>query len=111
MGRGETLGVIGATGSGKTTLIQLLQRFYPPDEGAIYVDGENIAGMEEARLHGLFGVAFQSDAFFAGTIDENIDLGRGLPGKPLKKRPAARRPRNSFWPRRRATIIPSGPRR
>ncbi|MDD7662472.1 MAG: ABC transporter ATP-binding protein, partial [Eubacteriales bacterium] len=85
VGRGETLGVIGATGSGKTTLIQLLQRFYPPDEGAIYVDGENIAGMEEARLHGLFGVAFQSDAFFAGTIDENIDLGRGLPREAIEK--------------------------
>ena len=78
VGQGETLGVIGATGSGKTTLIQLLQRFYPLDKGAIYVDGENIAGMEEARLHGLFGVAFQSDAFFAGTIYENIAY--GLPG-------------------------------
>lgn len=85
VGRGETLGVIGATGSGKTTLIQLLQRFYPLDEGAIYVDGENIAGMEEARLHGLFGVAFQSDAFFAGTIYENIDLGRGLPREAIEK--------------------------
>lgn len=78
VGRGETLGVIGATGCGKTTLIQLLQRFYPVDRGAIYIDGENIAGMDEARLHALFGVAFQSDAFFAGTIYENIDLGRGL---------------------------------
>ena len=78
VGQGETLGVIGATGSGKTTLIQLLQRFYPLGKGAIYVDGENIAGMEEARLHGLFGVAFQSDAFFAGTIYENIAY--GLPG-------------------------------
>ena len=85
VGQGETLGVIGATGSGKTTLIQLLQRFYPLGKGAIYVDGENIAGMEEARLHGLFGVAFQSDAFFAGTIYENIDLGRGLPREAIEK--------------------------
>ena len=47
--------------------------------------GINIAGMEEARLHGLFGVAFQSDAFFAGTIYENIDLGRGLPREAIEK--------------------------
>ena len=86
MGRGETLGVIGATGSGKTTLIQLLQRFYPLDAEARFTsDGENIAGMEEARLHALFGVAFQSDAFFAGTIYENIDLGRGLPREAIEK--------------------------
>lgn len=85
VGRGETLGVIGATGCGKTTLIQLLQRFYPVDRGAIYIDGENIAGMDEARLHALFGVAFQSDAFFAGTIYENIDLGRGLPREDVER--------------------------
>lgn len=85
VGKGETLGVIGATGSGKTTLIQLLQRFYPADTGAIYICGENIQSMEESRLHALFGVAFQSDAFFAGTIYENIDLGRGLPKEAIEK--------------------------
>ena len=66
-------------------VIQLLQRFYPVDQGAIYIDGENIAGMDEARLHALFGVAFQSDAFFAGTIYENIDLGRGLPREDIER--------------------------
>ena len=76
---GETLGIIGATGSGKTTLIQLMQRFYPVKRGAIYLDGENIASIPDAQLHAKFGVAFQSDAFFAGTVYENIDLGRGLP--------------------------------
>lgn len=40
--KGQVLGVIGATGSGKTTLIQLLQRFYPVDSGAIYIEGKNI---------------------------------------------------------------------
>ncbi len=83
--KGQTLGIIGATGSGKTTLIQLLQRFYPVDAGAIYVNGENVAGMEEQKLHSLFGVAFQSDAFFAGTIYDNIDLGRGLPREEIEK--------------------------
>ena len=83
--KGQTLGIIGATGSGKTTLIQLLQRFYPVNAGAIYVNGENVAGMEEQKLHSLFGVAFQSDAFFAGTIYDNIDLGRGLPREEIEK--------------------------
>lgn len=83
--KGQTLGVIGATGSGKTTLIQLLQRFYPVNAGAIYVNGENVAGMEEQKLHSLFGVAFQSDAFFAGIIYDNIDLGRGLPREEIEK--------------------------
>ena len=83
--KGQTLGVIGATGSGKTTLIQLLQRFYPVNAGAIYVNGENVAGMEEQKLHSLFGVAFQSDAFFAGTIYDNIDLGRGFPREEIEK--------------------------
>ena len=83
--KGQTLGVIGATGSGKTTLIQLLQRFYPVNAGAIYVNGENVAEMEEQKLHSLFGVAFQSDAFFAGTIYDNIDLGRGLPREKIEK--------------------------
>ncbi len=76
--RGRTLGVIGATGSGKTTLIQLLQRFYRVGSGGIYLSGENVNSIEDERLHTLFGVAFQSDAFFVGTIRDNIDLGRGL---------------------------------
>ena len=83
--RGTTLGVIGATGSGKTTLIQLLQRFYRPDSGTIFIGGENIDSIDEARLHRMFGVAFQSDSFFAGTILENIDLGRGLPMEQIER--------------------------
>ena len=72
------LGVIGATGSGKSTLIQILQRFYPVDSGAIYIEGKNINTIDEESLHSMFGVAFQSDAFFLGTIYENIDIGREL---------------------------------
>lgn len=83
--RGGVLGVIGATGSGKTTLIQLLQRFYPVTSGGIYLSGENVNAIDDARLHTLFGVAFQSDAFFAGTILENIDLGRNLPRAQIEK--------------------------
>ena len=77
--RGQTLGVIGATGSGKSTLVLLLQRFYHAGSGAISIGGEDVESIGADRLHRMFGVAFQSDAFFAGTIRENIDLGRGLP--------------------------------
>ena len=76
--KGTSLGVIGATGSGKTTLIQLLQGFYRTGSGAVYINGENVNSIEDERLHRMFGVAFQSDSFFAGTVRENIDLGRGL---------------------------------
>lgn len=48
------------------------------DSGAIYIEGKNINAMEEEKLHSLFGVAFQSDSFFIGTIYDNIDIGRGL---------------------------------
>ena len=83
--RGRTLGVIGATGCGKTTLIQLLQRFYRVNSGGVYIDGQNVNAFDDQTLHTLFGVAFQSDAFFAGTIRENIDLGRGLPQAQIER--------------------------
>ena len=83
--RGSVLGVIGATGSGKTTLIQLLQRFYPVSSGGIYLSGRNVNDLSDEALHCMFGVAFQSDAFFTGTILENIDLGRGLPREDIER--------------------------
>ncbi len=81
---GQTLGIMGATGSGKTTLIQLLQRFYPVSGGAIRIDGANVNGIEPKRLHTMFGVAFQSDTLFADTIYENIDFGRNLPKEQIE---------------------------
>ena len=83
--RGQTLGVIGATGSGKSTLVLLLQRFYHAGSGAISIGGEDVESIGADRLHRMFGVAFQSDAFFAGTIRENIDLGRGLPMEQIER--------------------------
>ncbi|MBQ9951097.1 MAG: ABC transporter ATP-binding protein [Clostridia bacterium] len=83
--KGQTLGVIGATGSGKTTLIQLLQRFYRVSDGAIYIGGRNVNTFSDQELHTMFGVAFQSDSFFEGTIRENIDLGRGLPQDQIER--------------------------
>jgi ATP-binding cassette subfamily B protein len=83
VGHGETLGVIGATGSGKTTLIQLLLRFYDPDNGAVYLDGQDLRAIPPEILHTKFGVVFQNDFLYSGSIAENIDLGRGLPKEKL----------------------------
>ena len=72
LGRGQTLGIIGATGSGKSTLINLLLRSYDVDSGEIYIGKKNIKTMEPDALRGLFGVVFQNDFIMADTISENI---------------------------------------
>ena len=79
IGRGEHLGIIGATGSGKSTLIKLLMRFYDADEGQIEIGGRNITSYEKEELNSLFGVAMQYDFLAGDTIRENISFGRGLP--------------------------------
>ncbi len=76
--RGQTLGIIGATGSGKTTLISLLLRFYDPDSGKIEIDGRDIRYVPRNELYEKFGVALQSDFLFADTIRENIRFGRDI---------------------------------
>jgi len=75
---GETLGVIGPTGSGKSTLIQLLMRFYDAGQGTVSLDGQDIRTMDLRRLRQKFGVVFQNDVLFENSIFENIDMGRGL---------------------------------
>ena len=76
--RGETLGIIGATGSGKSTIIKLLMKFYEVDEGKIRINGYDINGVDKNELHKKFGVAFQNDMIFENTIYENIKFGRDL---------------------------------
>lgn len=76
--RGETLGIIGATGSGKSTLIQLLMRLYDADSGRISIDGRPLQSIPQEELHTLFGVVFQNDVLFADSIEENISFGRDL---------------------------------
>ncbi len=76
--QGETLGIIGSTGSGKSSLIKLLLRFYDVDAGAIRINGRNIKSIPAEELHTKFGIVFQNDVLFADTIVENIDFGRGL---------------------------------
>ena len=81
--RGETLGIIGATGSGKSTMIRALMRYYDVSEGAIEIDGVNIRDYATADLRRKFGVVFQNDTLFKDTIGENIRLGRKLPDDEL----------------------------
>ncbi len=76
--RGQTLGIIGATGSGKSTLIQLLLRFYDTDTGRILLDGRDVRSLTPAELRGRIGTVLQNDFIYAGTILDNVDFGRGL---------------------------------
>lgn len=76
--KGESIGIIGPTGSGKTTLINLLMRFYDVDNGRILINGRNIKSIDPKELKKMFGVVFQNDMLFSNTIKENIDFGRGL---------------------------------
>lgn len=78
LGKGQTLGIIGSTGSGKSTIINLLMRFYDVKSGSIRINGEDIRTIPEKRLHTMFGTAFQSDFLFADTIRENISFGRDI---------------------------------
>jgi len=72
---GERLGIVGATGSGKTTLINLLLRFYDVQRGTILVDGVDIREMALTDLRGLFSLVLQDVHLFSGTIADNIRLG------------------------------------
>ncbi len=78
LAKGQTLGIIGTTGSGKTTLISLLMRQYDVNDGAVLLDGVDVRGMEKKVISKKFGAAFQNDFLFADTIEANIDFGRGL---------------------------------
>lgn len=74
----STLGIIGATGSGKSTIAQLLMRMYEIDEGAILINGVDIRSMDETKLRKRFGVVFQNDALFSYSVKENIAFGRQM---------------------------------
>ncbi len=74
--QGQTLGIIGATGSGKTTIINLLMRFYDVDEGEILIYGKNIKDLKQQELRESIGVVFQNDLIFADSIYGNIQFNR-----------------------------------
>ena len=82
--RGGSLGIIGATGSGKTTIINLLMRFYDPQKGHVYVDGRDVRGYRPEELRSRFGTVFQNDTVFADTIQENVVFGRKVDGDMMR---------------------------
>ncbi len=72
---GERIGIVGATGAGKTTIISLLLRFYDVNRGRITVDGVDIRDLPLDRLRALFGLVLQDVQLFSGTIASNVRLG------------------------------------
>ena len=75
---GQSLGIIGSTGCGKTTLTQLLMRLYDVREGSIRISGRDVRTIPHDELNKKFGVVMQNDFIYAGSVRENIDFGRGL---------------------------------
>lgn len=76
--KGETLGIIGATGSGKSTLLRLLMRFYDADSGIIRINGKDVRSYNRDELTSMFGIVFQNDFLYAGSVEENIRFGRDI---------------------------------
>ena len=76
---GQTVAIVGPTGAGKTTLVNLLMRFYEVDGGAITLDGVNIADMSREELRSLTGMVLQDAWLFGGTIADNIAYGADSP--------------------------------
>ncbi|OGF99128.1 MAG: antibiotic ABC transporter ATP-binding protein [Candidatus Glassbacteria bacterium GWA2_58_10] len=76
---GEKIAVVGSTGAGKTTLINLLSRFYDPQQGEIRIDGTDIRNFEKKWLRRNIGIALQDVFIFSGTIRSNIALGEENP--------------------------------
>ena len=83
--KGGTLGIIGATGSGKSTLIQLLMRYYDVDSGRIFVDGRDVRSYEIEELHSKIGIVRQNDFLYNDTIEENIRFGRDISSEDIVK--------------------------
>jgi ATP-binding cassette subfamily B protein len=73
---GQTIAIVGPTGAGKTTLVNLLMRFYDVDSGSITVDGTDIRTMQRGNLRNIFGMVLQDTWLFNGTIRDNIAYGR-----------------------------------
>ncbi len=76
IGQGQTIAIVGPTGAGKTTIVNLLMRFYEIGEGKITVDGVDIRDLSRGHLRNIFGMVLQDTWLFNGTIRENIAYGK-----------------------------------
>ena len=81
--RGQTLGILGPTGSGKSTILNLLMRLYDPDRGQILIDGQDIRSIPFSELRQKFGVVFQNDFVMEGSIADNLRFFRDLSDEAL----------------------------
>ena len=73
---GQNVAIVGPTGSGKTTIVNLLMRFYDPDSGKITIDGHDIGEISRNEVRNLFGMVLQDTWLFSGTVAENIAYGK-----------------------------------
>lgn len=78
---GQKIAIVGPTGGGKTTLVNLLMRFYDPQKGRILVDGKDISKMHRESVREFFGMVLQDTVLFSGTVFDNIAYGRPTAGK------------------------------
>ena len=76
--KGQTLGILGATGAGKSTILNLLMRFYDPDSGTVCIDGRDVRTIPYQQLRQKFGIVLQNDFVAEGTIGDNIRFFREL---------------------------------
>lgn len=83
--KGETIAFIGSTGSGKSTLIDLVPRFYDATEGEVLVDGVNVKDYKLEDLYNIVGYVAQRSVLFTGTINENVGFGESKKGKPSQE--------------------------
>ena len=83
--KGQTLGIIGATGSGKSTILRLLMRFYDTDAGVVRINGKDVRSYTQEELTAMFGVVFQNDFIYADSIAENIRFGRSISGEDIER--------------------------
>lgn len=83
--KGETLGIIGEIGSGKSTIINLMMRMYDADKGRVLIAGKDVRQYPPEALKQKFGVVFQNDTIFEDTIAENVTLGRKISEEQLQE--------------------------
>ena len=82
---GQTLGILGPTGSGKSTILNLLLRLYDADKGQVLIDGQDVRTIPSEKLREKFGAVFQNDFVMEGTIADNLRLFRDIPDARLEE--------------------------